>query len=95
MRFIYTTRHFIIAALVLTGVALSSCEEGVDLKIVDAPALTTGGAEITSPFSIRVSAEVTSDGGDIVGDRGVCWSTNPGPTTASSVARSGGGVGSF
>ena len=54
MRFIYTTRHFIIAALVLTGVALSSCEEGVDLKIVDAPALTTGGAEITSPFSIRL-----------------------------------------
>ena len=95
MRFNPTTRHFIFAALLLTGISLTSCEEGVDLKIVDAPSITTGGAEITSPFSIRVSAEVTSDGGDIVGDRGVCWSSNPGPTTASSVARSGGGVGSF
>lgn len=95
MRFINSTRHLILSFLFLTGISLSSCEDGVDLKVVDAPALTTGGAEITSPFSIRVSAEVTSDGGDIVGDRGVCWSTTPGPTTASSVARSGGGVGSF
>jgi hypothetical protein len=95
MRFTCTTRFFIFATFLLTGLSLTSCEEGVDLKIVESPALTTGAAEITSPFSIRVISEVTSDGGDIVGDRGVCWSTSSGPTTASSVARSGGGVGAF
>jgi len=95
MRFTTHIRRAFLPTFLLIGIFLSSCEEGVELQVVEIPTLTTGAAEITSAFSIRINSEVTKDGGDIVGDRGVCWSTTPGPTTASSVARSGGGVGAF
>lgn len=38
---------------------------------------------------------ITDDGGSAVTERGICWGTNTGPTTAGSHAASGTGTGSF
>jgi uncharacterized protein (TIGR02145 family) len=59
------------------------------------PEITT--TEITSITSITAESggNITSDGGDPVTERGVCWSTDPGPTTDDSKTSNGTGVGSF
>lgn len=45
--------------------------------------------------SARCSGEVTSDGGDAVTARGICWSTSPDPTLGNSTAFGGMGTGPF
>ena len=45
---------------------------------------------------LDTAGDVTSEGGDPVTDKGICWSTNPNPTIADNVISSGGGgLGSF
>jgi hypothetical protein len=59
------------------------------------PSITTSGyASVTSVGAI-VSANVTSDGGSAVTERGVCWNTSTTPTTANSKSTSGTGTGSY
>jgi len=55
---------------------------------------TTLVSDITSRRAIG-SGVVTSDGGDAIAERGVCWSTSTNPTTADSKATAAGTTGSF
>jgi len=55
---------------------------------------TTAVTNITSKRATG-GGNVTSDGGDAITERGVCWSTSTNPTTASSKVTSGTGEGSF
>jgi len=62
---------------------------------IDPPTVVTLEVECIRKESIESGGEVTDDGGMPVTDRGVCWATTPGPTTADNVILSGGGLGAF
>jgi uncharacterized protein (TIGR02145 family) len=55
---------------------------------------TTAISSITSSSAVG-GGNIISDGGSAVIDRGVCWSTSPGPTTANSITSDGTGTGIF
>jgi hypothetical protein len=59
------------------------------------PAVTTAAATSITNNSATSGGSVTSDGGETVTFRGVCWSTSPNPTTANSKTTNGTGTGSF
>ena len=62
---------------------------------IDVPSVTTTEATNVSFTTATVGGEVTSDGGLIVTERGVVYSTSPKPTTADTKLVSGKGKGSF
>jgi uncharacterized protein (TIGR02145 family) len=55
---------------------------------------TTEVSNITTSTAIG-GGNITNEGGSSVLQRGVCWSTNPNPTTANSKTTDGSGAGSF
>ena len=57
--------------------------------------LTTSGASSVTTNSAVCGGNVTLDGGSIVTQRGVCWSTSQNPTIANSFTVSGSGLGPF
>jgi uncharacterized protein (TIGR02145 family) len=59
------------------------------------PTLTTSAVTIITANTAIAGSEVTTDGGDPVTVRGVCWSTNENPTIADSKTSDGTGTGSF
>ena len=61
----------------------------------NSPLVKTGNAEFASKAAAVCDGEVLSDEGFTVTARGVCWSTQPKPTTADSHTTDGTGVGTF
>lgn len=61
----------------------------------NSPLVKTGNAEFASKAAAVCDGEVLSDEGFAVTARGVCWSTQPKPTTADSHTTDGTGVGTF
>lgn len=61
----------------------------------DLPEVTTASVTDITQTSAKCGGEVTSDGGTIVTERGVCWSTNHNPTVNSHKMQAGEGMGSF
>lgn len=59
------------------------------------PVLTTSSVTNITQTTAQCGGNVTSDGGDAVTARGVCWSTGPTPTIADSKTADGSGTGSF
>lgn len=59
------------------------------------PTVATSSVSDITYSSAICGGNVTSDGGASVTARGICWSTNPNPTTGSSHASGGTGTGSF
>lgn len=59
------------------------------------PTLTTTSVSSITTTTAASGGNITSDGGDAVTARGVCWSTSPSPTTANSKTTNGSGTGSF
>ncbi len=59
------------------------------------PVLTTTAATNITPNSASSGGEVTDDGGQTITERGVCWSTNPKPTTVDSKITASGTTGVF
>jgi uncharacterized protein (TIGR02145 family) len=57
--------------------------------------LSTTAVSAILATSATSGGSISSDGGAAITARGVCWSTSPNPTTASSVTTNGSGVGSF
>ena len=55
---------------------------------------TTDASSITAGTAVS-GGDVTSDGGDAVTEKGVCWSTSQNPTTADSKTSDGTGTGIF
>jgi hypothetical protein len=63
--------------------------------ITTAPILTTSEVTAITSTSATCGGNITSDGGEVVYTRGVCWSTSQNPTTADSKIAMGGGTGTF
>ncbi|PKO96650.1 MAG: hypothetical protein CVU12_04240 [Bacteroidetes bacterium HGW-Bacteroidetes-7] len=59
------------------------------------PILTTAEATSITSTSATCGGNISSDGGEVVYTRGVCWSTSQNPTTANSKVAMGGGTGTF
>jgi len=80
---------FRISGIILLIILIHSC------KKEEIPTLTT--AEITSitVASAKSGGVITYDGGAIVSERGVCWSTNINPTINDNKTSDGAGEGSF
>jgi uncharacterized protein (TIGR02145 family) len=66
-------------------------------KASQAPAVSTGSFSELSVASVKLSGNVTSDGGDAVTKRGICWNTTSNPTLASCMDTTinGSGTGTF
>jgi hypothetical protein len=65
------------------------------LENATTPIVTTGEITNITQTTALVSGEVTSDGGDEVTERGVCWSTSHNPTIDGNHANNGTGTGVF
>ncbi|MFA4864311.1 MAG: hypothetical protein WC605_11150 [Bacteroidales bacterium] len=63
--------------------------------VAELPTVTTTPASYITPTTATSGGNVTSDGGDFVSARGVCWSTLPNPALTDSHTFDGGGTGSF
>ncbi len=59
------------------------------------PVVTTNTVSAITQTSATSGGNVTSDGGAAVTERGVCWSTSPGPTITGSHTNDGSGSGIF
>lgn len=59
------------------------------------PSLTTTAASSTTISSFTTGGSISSDGGNLVTYRGVCWSTNANPTINDNKILSGTGTGTF
>lgn len=67
----------------------------VHIIIYEQPAVTTAEVLDITSSAASCGGTVTSDGGDPVTSRGICWSMNPEPTIADSVTTNGAGTGAF
>lgn len=70
-------------------------EEVFTTLLYTIPVVTTFSVIEITTISAASGGNVTDDGGDAVTARGVCWSTSPGPTTASSHTSDGTGTGTY
>ena len=57
--------------------------------------LTTTAVSSISETTAISGGNITNDGGTLITQRGICYGTNPSPTTANTTIISGGGTGSF
>ncbi len=65
------------------------------LKDITLPSVTTSGVSDITSSAATAGGNVTSDGGAVVTARGICYNTDPNPTTANTTVLSGSGNGSF
>lgn len=61
----------------------------------DPPTVTTSAVSSIASTTATGNGDVTSDGGSSITERGVCWKTSTGPTTADTKATSAGTTGAF
>jgi uncharacterized protein (TIGR02145 family) len=59
------------------------------------PSLTTTAATNVTATSLTTGGNITSDGGQGISKRGICWANHTGPTVADSITNDGSGGGSF
>jgi len=70
-------------------------EEKTFYTLSGAIALTTISVTNITINSATCSANITSDGGAAITERGICWSTSQNPTIANSHTSNGSGIGAF
>ncbi len=81
----------------LLVIAMFSCTKsgtGNDTPVISAPVLTTTATTIVTQYTAWSGGNVTSPGATVTA-RGVCWSTNPGPTTTDSKTSDSTGTGNY
>jgi uncharacterized protein (TIGR02145 family) len=64
-------------------------------KNTEAATVTAGVISNTTMVSASLNGEVTSDGGEAVTKRGLCWSVNPNPVVSADTTACGSGTGTF
>lgn len=86
---------FLLLVVLITGL-LSCTKSGItnDPPVIAAPSLTTTAATIVTQYTAQSGGNVSSQGAAVTA-RGVCWSINPGPTTADSKTSDSAGTGSY
>lgn len=65
------------------------------IATVDLATVSTVPTDNITSTSAASGGNVSDDGGSPVTQRGICWSTNPNPTTANSLTNDGSGTGNF
>jgi hypothetical protein len=88
------TLYYIRAYITTTAGTYYSEERSIRTLAALSIITTTPATTITQTSAIT-GGQITSDGGSIITERGVCWSTSPAPTIAQSKIPNGSGVGSF
>jgi hypothetical protein len=74
----------------------TGCKKDAEEPPIKTPAITTVPVSMITATSAETGgSNITSPGGAEVTFRGVCWSTNPGPTVADSKTIDGTGLGQF
>ncbi len=63
--------------------------------VFNLPSVTTGSVTNVTQTTATCGGHVTFDGGALVTDRGICWSTTGLPTTADNTTSNGTGTGEF
>jgi uncharacterized protein (TIGR02145 family) len=82
------------AVILLIG--LFSCDKPEDTNDPPAiPVLTTTAISVITQYTAHAGGNVTSDGGNAVTTRGICWSINHNPSTTDSKTVDGTGTGSY
>ncbi len=81
--------------LIICMVAIFSSCESYDLEGDGLPSVTTSAVTSASAGSVTCGGNVTSDGGNAITARGVCWSTSENPTISNSKTTDGTGTGVF
>ncbi|HEY6915650.1 MAG TPA: fibrobacter succinogenes major paralogous domain-containing protein [Paludibacter sp.] len=71
----------------------NSCDKAVDPVLL--PEITTIEVSNITESSVLSGGTITSDAGNQITSRGVCWSTNPNPTIADSITKDAAGTGRF
>lgn len=79
--------------IILIALFSVSCKESIDPVIL--PEITTIEISSITESSIQSGGIITSDGGNEITSRGICWSTNPNPTIADSITTDAAGTGRF
>ena len=84
--------NYPVVLILLIFQLLNSCkkEEPAQLPVVS----TTPATEVTVSTATS-GGTITSDGGDLILESGVCWSTNPNPSTSDSKTVDGTAIGQF
>ena len=75
-------------------ISINSCKKN-ELDTQHLPTLTTIALTDITSTTAKSGGNITADGGNPISARGVCYSTNPNPTTADFTTNDGTGVGTF
>ena len=65
------------------------------LKLTNLPTVITSAVSLVTFNSASSGGDISSNGGEDVTDRGVCWNTNHNPTILNNKISNGSGIGSF
>lgn len=84
----------ILLILIVSIIQLTSCKENHIEKTTLPVISTTPVSEIRNTKAIS-GGNITSDGGEIITTRGMCWSTEQTPTTSDTKSLNGEGAGNF
>jgi sugar lactone lactonase YvrE len=67
----------------------------ISIKVIAVPKVSTTFYNTITQTTVNVGGNVTSDEGDTVTARGVCWNTSTNPTIGNSITTDGAGIGTF
>lgn len=76
-------------------ILFTTCEKENEQLPGEPPVLTTANVTNITPVTASCGGYITSDGGEIVSSRGVCWSKDQNPTLADDQTTDGSGAGTF
>lgn len=89
------TRYYVRSYAISDGHTIYGDNISFTTEEIIVPAITTAEPSDITVSSALCGGNVTSDGGDEVIVRGVCWSTSPNPTISDYKTNDGSGTGSF
>lgn len=67
----------------------------ISIKVIAVPKVSTTFYNTITQTTVNIGGNVTSDEGDTVTARGVCWNTSTNPTIGNSITTVGAGIGTF
>ena len=79
----------------LLVILLSCKKEDTPTSPASTPTLVTSAVLNITESTASCGGYITSDGGKSISQRGICWSTNPVPTTSSNFTIDGSGIGTY
>lgn len=91
----FTKLNWAVIALCLLTIASCKKKDDTQPNSDSVPSLNTIAAKEITDKSAKVGGTVSNTGGSAVTERGICWSTLPGPNINNDVIKSGAGDGSF